>query len=155
MEEYLKDICAPHFWPIVITIGAMFILMGSGVAIRPLLKKLFDAVIKRVSGESVEVVVNPGGTGGEMAQQNPTICEGCNLYKKCRMHGTRESESKANKEKIEYVNHRVDILWAAHEELAKEMRGSFLRVQETMASSERTILANQSLILAAVKGGGK
>jgi len=75
LEQYLKDICAPHFWPIVITIGAMLILMGNGVAIRPLLKKLFDAVIKRMSGESVEVVVNPSPSPNPM-NLNPTAGPG-------------------------------------------------------------------------------
>src|SRR5208337_1273424 len=110
MEEYFKELCAPHFWPIVITIAVMLLLMGSGVALRPLLKQLINAGLKRLSGESVEVNINPGITGGPMAESS-TVCEGCDLYKKCPMREAEKQRSLTNQKDIEKVDKRVDTLW--------------------------------------------
>src|SRR5208282_88284 len=126
MEEYLKEICAPHFWPIVITIAVLFLIMASGVGIGPLLKKLVNAGLKRLSGESVEVNINPGITGGPMPGPNsPIACDECGFYKKCLMHERRVSESKANKEAIAKVDKRIDTLWTAHEQLQRDMISGF------------------------------
>lgn len=147
MTDFFKDLCAPHFWAIVITIVTMLLLVGAGVALRPALRKLLDALIKRLSGEHVEVNINAGQ--GEAMPGKKAECVACGLLvdpTKCPLHVSEHYRSLRNEEDIKN-------LWQHFEDLSKEMRAGFVGVQATITSSQATILTNQQLILAAVKKG--
>ena len=144
MEEYLKQICAPHFWPIVTTIVVMLLFLGAGVALRPLLRKFLDAGIKRLSGEHVEVNIQ-AGQGDEMPGKK-VECSACGLLvnpANCPLHADEHSRSLRNETQILE-------LWKHYEELSKEMRTGFASVQTTLSSSQTSILNNQQRILDAI-----
>ena len=88
MEEYLKELCAPHFWPIVITIAVMIVLMASGVAIRPLLVALFGAIINKLKGGGETVNINLGANvKAEMAEHGRKM--GANVKAEMAEHGRK------------------------------------------------------------------
>jgi len=153
MEQSLKDLCEPHLWAIAIVLLVLLLLgpllYGAGVLLKPLIGKAINAGLKRLSGESVEVNINPGITGGPMPGPNsPIACDECGFYKKCLMHERRVSESKANKEAIAKVDKRIDTLWTAHEQLQRDMISGFDHLRDKIGDS-------QGILLTAIKEIGK
>ena len=87
MTDFFKDLCAPHFWAITLTIVMVLLILGTGAALRPLIKKALDALIKRLSGEHVEVNINAGQ--GEAMPGKKAECVACGLLvdpTKCPLH---------------------------------------------------------------------
>jgi hypothetical protein len=157
VEEFLKQVCAPHFWPIVITIAVMIMLMASGVALGPMLKGVITALTKRLAGDSVEVNINPASAAGEEEMSKAhTICEGCELYKKCPMHEAEKQRSLANKEDIKEIKSEMTRIWEHHDQLKDQLREELRLGLESIAKlaneNKDAIIANQGRILAKLEG---
>src|SRR5208337_389064 len=161
MEEYFKELCAPHFWPIVITIAVMLLLMGSGVALRPLLKQLINAGLKRLSGESTEVNVNLGTTetGEIMAHDKAAaMCAGCPGMTdpaKCPLHEAEVRGRIANENAIKEIKEEMIRIWQHHEKLKedfqKELKDGLASVVKVAKENKDSIIQNQDKILAAIE----
>jgi len=170
MEEYLKEICAPHFWPIVITIAVLFLIMASGVGIGPLLKKLVNAGLKRLSGESTEVNVNLGVAGTQemsrhssemgdiMVRGKNSMCADCpGLVDpgKCPLHEREVAGRQANEKAIKEIKEEMIRIWQHHEKLKedfqKELKDGLASVVKVAKENKDSIIQNQDKILAAIE----
>ena len=153
MEEYLKELCAPHFWPIVITIAVMIVLMASGVAIRPLLVALFGAIINKLKGGGETVNINLGANvKAEMAEhgrkmgvimdaaaKEKAICEACAKRgmvdpNMCPMHQAEKDRSLRNEKSI------CD-LWTHIGDVERSFRAEVAAVYTLINSNQGTIIA--------------
>ena len=122
---------------IILLIGAL----GGG----PVLKALFNAILKIFGHGGSETVVNVL-PGGEMAKI-PKECEGCGLVvdpSKCAMHQSEHERSLRNEAQIakiwtEYSKLRDENI-AAQNKLRDEMTTGFKEVTASIAESNRTIL---------------
>ena len=138
MADFIKELCAPHFWAILLTIGLMLLLLGAGVAIRPLLKKLLDAGINRLSGGRVEV--NVIGEGGEVSGKQKEMCKTCGIVtdipKNCPFHEAEHERSKRNEEEI-------NKLWQNQSAIRTEIMTKLDAIEK----------GNRQIILALAKAG--
>ena len=166
MEEYLKEICAPHFWPIVITIAVLFLIMASGVGIGPLLKKLVNAGLKRLSGESTEVNVNLGVAGTQemsrhssemgdiMVRGKNSMCADCpGLVDpgKCPLHEREVAGRQANEKAIKEIKEEMIRIWQHHEELKKDLqrdlKDGLAEVKKVATENKDAIIGNQNILM--------
>ncbi len=128
-HDALKELCAPHFWAILITAGTIIFLVASGQKIGP----IFGAALKKIFGAPAEVNVNLGG--GEMAR-TPKECETCGLVvdpTKCVMHQSEHERSLRNEEQIK-------ALWANYEKMRGEMNAGFQETRQTIINGQTAIL---------------
>ena len=110
MTDFFKDLCAPHFWAIILTIMVMLLLIGAGVALRPVLRKLLDAIIKRVSGEHVVVENIIGETGGAVAKDAKSGFQNVCDPSKCAPLMTIKTQQQRNITDIHGFGEKMDHL---------------------------------------------
>ncbi len=152
MEEYLKELCAPHFWPIVITIAVMIVLMASGVAIRPLLVALFGAIINKLKGGGETVNINLGANvKAEMAEhgrkmgvimdaaKEKAICEAC--AKRGMVDPNMCPTHQAEKERSLRNEKSICDLWTHIGDVERSFRAEVAAVYTLINSNQGTIIA--------------
>ena len=110
MTDFFKDLCAPHFWAICLTIVVMLLLIGAGVALRPLLRKLLDALIKRISGEHVVVENIIGETGGDVPKDAKSGFQNICDPNKCAPLMTVKAQQQRNITDIHGFGEKMDHL---------------------------------------------
>lgn len=108
MGEALKELCAPHFWAIILTAAVLILFFGAGVALRPLIRKLLDALIKRLSGEHVEV--NISGTWGAVPKDSKSGFQNVCDPNKCAPLMTVKTQQQRNIADIQGFGEKVDHL---------------------------------------------
>jgi hypothetical protein len=148
MEEFLKQVCAPHFWPIVITIAVMLLFFGAGVGLKPLI----NAIIKWFGKADTEVTVNLGAKEGEPMALPPAQCEKCRLWEQCQKHEAEALRSHINERGIETVNKRVDDIWKHIETAERETAAKFDHLQTQIGNWKTEIVNNQNRIIDLLKG---
>jgi hypothetical protein len=133
LNETIKELCAPHFWAIILTAAAVIFLVAGGQNLKPLIK----ALINRLSGEHVEV--NVIGEGGEMPGKQKEFCKTCGLGdipKNCPFHEAEHERSKRNEDEIKN-------LWTQQGVLRTEIMGKLDAIER----------GNRQIILALAKAG--
>ena len=133
MHNAFQELCAPHFWAIIITAAVVIFLVAGGQGLKPLIK----AFINRLSGEHVEV--NVIGEGGEMSGKLKESCKGCTLGdipKNCPFHEAEHERSKRNEDEIKN-------LWTQQGVLRTEIMGKLDAIER----------GNRQIILALAKAG--
>lgn len=132
-----------HELILYIVVALLISALGGG----PVLKALFNAVLKVFGKGSSETIINFPQPGGDVGKKLPKECEGCGLIvdpTKCVMHSAEHDRSKRNEAQIaslweEYGKLRNESL-AATGKLKDEMVDGFKEVNASIADSNKTIL---------------
>ncbi len=109
----MMQLVEPHLWAIAIVLLVLLLLgplfYGAGIALKPQIRKLLDAVFKRITGMQTELNLKIGETGEEMKrspEQTTVVCD----PEKCVGFVEIKQQQKRNVADIQTFNLKIDHL---------------------------------------------